>query len=107
MKSRLTYSAIATFAVLGTLALGIGPASAAFTATEGPGGTQVQLAFTPERCAEIRDEIAALRQELAMWQEDLVHAPPHHKGDIMKQIKRIYEEIRALAGEADRVGCPD
>ena len=107
MKSRLTYSAIATFAVLGTLALSGGPASAAFTAAERPGVTQVQLAPVPQRCAEIRGEIAVLQRELAMWQEELVHAPTHHRGDIVREIKRIREEMRVLSAEADRLGCPD
>jgi hypothetical protein len=105
MTRRLTCTAIATFAVIGALALSGGPASAAATSAAVSGGTQAQLALTPEECSSIRQEIELKTSLLDAVQEQLEHATPSQKGDLMRRIKRLMEEITRLSNQYDE-GCP-
>jgi hypothetical protein len=104
MKCRLTHATIATLAVVSALALSGQPASAAATSTAVSAGTQAELSLTPVECTNIRQEIWMLQSFRAQAQEELQHATPSQKGDLVREILGLTAEIQALSRQL--VGCP-
>jgi hypothetical protein len=104
MTRGFTCTAIATLAVISALALSAGPASAAVTSAEAAGGTQSLLALTREECSSIRAEIAFLWAEREGYQAELPTATPSQKADLMREIKRLFDEIQILSAKHD-AGC--
>lgn len=101
MKSRPTYTAIATLAVISALALSGGPAFAAAPSPAVSGGTHAQLALTPAECAGIQDEIAFLKSLRALAQAELPTATPSQRADLIREIRSLTAEIKSLSKQYD------
>lgn len=105
MNSRLAGKTVAAFAVVSALAFSAAPASAAVSFDAVPfSSTQVQLALTPEECSSIRQEIAFLKEMKALAQSELAGATPSQKADLVREIKALTLEIKALSLKL--AGCP-
>lgn len=70
------------------------------------GGFQVSVVPLPEsqRCAEIRNEIAAAKSEITTLQSEL-HEPGANKPEIIRQIRELQRAIATLTGEGNALHC--
>ena len=59
----------------------------------------------PAECAWIRDELARVESEIADLQEELKHAAPGEKAQIVAQIKRLQAQARTLHARGEQLGC--